>query len=89
MNTNKHNHFIDKLAFFNGLISGVALYPQVYSILISGSTVGVSLSTFVIIFVNSVVWFLYAIHLKLLSLGVASLLNFVASGILIFYILFF
>ncbi len=83
-----HHHFIDKLAFFNGLISGVALYPQVYSILASSSTAGVSLTTFVIVFINSIVWLLYAMHRDLFSLGVASLLNLIASGLLIFLIIF-
>lgn len=78
-----HHHLIDKLAVFNGIISGVALYPQVYSVIVSGSTVGISLSTFLIIFLNSIVWLLYAIHRSLFSLAVASLLNTIASGILI------
>ncbi len=83
-----HNHFIDKLALLNGLISGLALYPQVYSVLVTDSLAGLSLTTFVLIFINSVIWFFYAVHRALFSLGLASLLNSIASGILILIILF-
>lgn len=83
-----HHHLIDRLAFFNGLISGIALYPQVYSIFLTGSTAGVSLTTFIIVFINSIVWLFYAVHRQLFSLGLASMLNLIASGLLIFLILF-
>ncbi len=84
-----HNHVIDRLAFFNGIISGFALYPQVYSVAMSGSIEGVSIITFLMIFINSVVWFVYSIHRGLISLGIASTLNCVASGILVLLIMFF
>ncbi len=87
MDTLLHNHLIDRLALANGFISGVALYPQVWVVLSSGSTVGVSLPTFLLILFNSVVWLLYAIHRGLISLGIASVLNIVASSILIFSII--
>lgn len=78
-----HNHFIDKLAFANSLVSGLALYPQVWTVLSSGLTEGVSLFTFALILLNSLVWLMYAIHRGLLSLGIASVLNTLASAILI------
>ncbi len=81
-----HHHLVDKLAFINGLISGIALYPQVYSILVSGSVVGMSLTTYVLIFLNSIVWLLYAVHRDLISLAIASILNIIASGILLYSI---
>lgn len=83
-----HHHFIDKLAFFNGLISGIALYPQVWVVLTTGSTTGISVISFTLIFLNSGVWLIYSIHRLLISLAVASVLNMLASGILIFTILF-
>lgn len=83
-----HNHLIDKLAFLNGLISGVALYPQVFAILMNGHTDGISLVSFVLIFLNSCVWFLYAIHRLLISLMLSSILNMIASSILVLAILF-
>jgi len=84
-----HNHLIDRLALVNGLVSGIALYPQVWTILANGSTVGVSLPTFLLIFFNSIVWLAYALHRGLISLGVASVLNTLASGILVCAIIFF
>ncbi len=82
-----HHHLIDKFALANGFVSGIALYPQVWTVLMSGSTVDISLSTFILIFFNSVVWLLYAIHRGLISLGIASVLNIVASSILILVII--
>lgn len=81
-----HHHFIDRLAFLNGFISGIALYPQVVTVLLTGSAEGVSFTTFSIIFLNSIVWMFYAIHRGLLSLGIASLLNAIASFILLVFI---
>lgn len=83
MSLELHNHLIDKLAFFNGIVSGIALYPQVYVVLTTGSAEGISLTTFIMILVNSIVWLAYAFHRGLISLGIASLLNAVASGILV------
>jgi len=83
-----HTHFIDKLAFLNGFVSGVALYPQAWAVLMKGTAAGVSLATFLIILLNSIVWLVYSMHRGLLSLAVASILNIIASGILSFSILF-
>jgi uncharacterized protein with PQ loop repeat len=83
-----HNHFIDKLAFFNGLVSGIALYPQVWVVLRDGSSAGVSLPTFLLIFLNSFVWLTYSVHRGLISLAIASIFNLIASGILIGTIMF-
>lgn len=78
-----HNHLIDKAAFANGLISGVALYPQVFAVLSYGSAAGISSTSFVLIFLNSVVWLIYALHRRLISLAIASALNMLASFILV------
>jgi len=78
-----HHHTIDRLAFINGFIAGIALYPQVWVVLANGSTAGVSTVTFGIIFLNSIVWLFYAIHRGLISIGIASVLNAVAGSILI------
>lgn len=79
----QHQHVIDKIAFVNGLISGVALYPQVWAVLERGSAEGISTLSFALIFINSIVWFLYAIHRSLLTLAITSVLNMVASGIMV------
>jgi uncharacterized protein with PQ loop repeat len=78
-----HSHFIDRLAFVNGLVSGVALYPQVWAVLSTGAVAGVSALTYALILINSLVWVAYAIHRGLISLGIASILNVVASSLLL------
>lgn len=84
-----HHHLIDRLALANGFVSGIALYPQVWAVIVGGSTVGVSLPTFLLILLNSVVWLLYALHRGLISLGIASVLNIIASGVLVATIVFY
>jgi uncharacterized protein with PQ loop repeat len=78
-----HHHLIDKLAVLAGIFSGLALYPQVVSITLRASVEGVALSTYLILFFNSFVWLAYAVHRGLLSLGIASVLNIIASGIVL------
>lgn len=83
-----HHHIIDKIAIYAGVFSGIALYPQVYIIITTKNIDGLSLLSFIIIFINSFVWTLYAIHRHLIALIVSSLLNLLASIILILLILF-
>jgi uncharacterized protein with PQ loop repeat len=78
-----HNHLIDRLAFVNGIVSGIALYPQVWTVLSTKSIDGVSLLTFLLILLNSLVWLMYSIHRGLISLALASIFNTIASGILV------
>ncbi len=82
-----HHHFIDKLALLNGFVSGIALFPQVWSVLVSGSSAGISLPTYLLILFNSIVWLFYAMHRRLFSVGISSVFNIVASGILVLAIL--
>ena len=70
-----HHHTIDKIAIGNGVLSGLALYPQVVKTLMTKDVSGISMTSFAIIATNSLVWMLYARHRSLFSLGVASLLN--------------
>lgn len=82
-----HHHWIDKLAIIVGVTSGISLYPQVWNI-VTNQTQGISITTFCIIFMNSVVWLLYAFHRRLLSLMVASILNLLASSTVIVWFFF-
>ena len=75
-----HNHWIDKLAVLTGAVSGFALYPQIFIIITSGSTESVSLTTYAIILLNSIVWLVYSIHRGLISLAIPSILNIFASA---------
>jgi uncharacterized protein with PQ loop repeat len=78
-----HHHVIDRLAFVNGLVSGIALYPQVWNVLAHESAANISTLTYTLILLNSLVWVMYAVHRGLLSLGIASLLNALASAALL------
>lgn len=83
-----HNHVVDKLAIIVGVTSGISLYPQVWKILTAQAT-GISVLTYVIIFMNSVVWLAYAFHRRLFSLMIASTLNLFASSTVIIWFFFF
>lgn len=75
-----HNHLIDKLAVVTGTISAIALLPQVAQILNATSFEYFSPITFVVIFLNSIVWLAYAIHRQLISLALPSILNILSTG---------
>lgn len=74
-----HTHLIDRLAIVNGLVSGLALYPQLLKIMVMRDSDSISAVTYGVIFSNSVVWVAYSAHRGLLSLLIASLLNMLAS----------
>ncbi len=84
-----HNHVIDRIAVLNGVLSGIALYPQVWRVLATGDMSGVSIATFSIISLNSAVWVLYAMHRGLIALGIASVLNFFASFMMVSILFWF
>ena len=75
-----HHHWIDKLAVLTGVLSGFALYPQVYIVIMSASAENVSITTYAVILGNSIVWLVYSIHRGLLSLAIPSILNILASA---------
>ncbi|MBL8158804.1 hypothetical protein JNK62_04695 [bacterium] len=75
-----HNHFIDRLAVVTGVISALALLPQVQVIMQATSFEHFSPITFVVIFFNSFVWLTYAIHRQLLTLAIPSIINIFSSG---------
>ncbi len=83
MPAENHTHFIDKLAFVNGLVSGIALYPQIFNIVYNGASSDFSTLSLLLIFGNGMVWMLYAFHRRLISLFVASFLNSVAALMLL------
>jgi uncharacterized protein with PQ loop repeat len=78
-----HNHLIDKLAVVSGLVSGIALYPQIYEIIVNSVQNTLSPLTLYLIFFNNIVWFVYGIHRQLISLVIAAFLTITASGILL------
>lgn len=83
-----HHHLIDKVAIYAGIISGLALYPQIYIVIMTKNVTGLSSVSFFIIFLNSVIWTIYGIHRRLMALIISSILNALAAMILIILILF-
>jgi uncharacterized protein with PQ loop repeat len=81
----RHNHPIDLLAEANSVISGIALYPQLFKVLQTRQVSDLSLTTFLIVFVTNIVWFAYAVHRRALPIMLASILNGVASAFLIYF----
>lgn len=75
-------HFIDKLAKLNGVLTGIALYPQLIKVILTGVKENLSVTAFAIIFINSIVWVVYARHRRITPLIVASALNGIAAAIL-------
>jgi uncharacterized protein with PQ loop repeat len=60
----KYIVFLDKLTFVVGVIGPFTVLPQIYSIFTTHSAVGVSLTTWALIFVVTFPWILYGIAHK-------------------------
>jgi uncharacterized protein with PQ loop repeat len=78
-----HHHLVDRIAYANGLLSGVALYPQVIKAFLTHEVQGLSFLTFLLILVSSLTWMIYALHRRTLALLISSTMNSVAAGALI------
>lgn len=79
----KHNHPIDQLTVGASLLSGVALFPQVFKILETKQVSGLSPSTFFILIVANCIWIAYGIHRKSVPLLISGTLNLVASSLIL------
>jgi len=66
--------FLDKLTFIVGIIGPFTVLPQIYSIFSTHSAAGVSLMTWVLIFVVTFPWILYGIAHKEKSIIVSFIL---------------
>lgn len=85
MGIKRHNHPIDLLAEANSIVSGIALYPQVFKVLQTRQVADLAPTTFFIIFVTNLVWFMYAVHRRAFPIMLASVLNAISSGLLIYF----
>jgi MtN3 and saliva related transmembrane protein len=56
--------FLDKLTFVVGVIGPFTVLPQIYSIFTSHSAAGVSLATWLLIFIVTFPWILYGLAHK-------------------------
>ncbi len=78
-----HRHPIDVLASVNGVVSGLALYPQLVHLMRGGDATGISLTTFILIAVTSFIWCIYAIHRRTSPTLVSASANLIASALII------
>lgn len=78
-----HHHIIDRLAVINGAVAGLALYPQIYVILVSHVPNTLSPLTLWLILGNNIVWSLYGWHRALTSVLLAGVLSALAAAILL------
>jgi uncharacterized protein with PQ loop repeat len=60
----KYTVFLDKLTFVVGIVGPFTVLPQIYSIFSTKSAAGVSLITWVLIFVVTFPWILYGLAHK-------------------------
>jgi hypothetical protein len=76
-----HNHWIDKIALLNAVLSGVTLYPQLYILLVTKiSSDSISTLSFFLILSNSLIWIWYGVHRGTYPLIISSTLNAIAAG---------
>ncbi len=79
----KHNHPIDHLTEGAALLSGIALFPQVFKIFETKHVGDLAPSTFFILVISNAVWIAYGVHRRSLPLLISGSLNFVASGLIL------
>ena len=81
-----HHHPIDFVADANAILSGIALYPQLFQVLKTHNVSGLSLTTFFILAATQIIWLLYGIHRRAVPVIVTSLMNGIGAGLLLFLI---
>lgn len=85
--TSHKRHLVDRVANWNGVLTGLALWPQAIKALFSHSIGDLSALAFAVIFLNSAVWLLYSQHRGLRPLRISSSMNLCASALILFLIL--
>ena len=84
----RHHHPIDFLAEANALLSGIALFPQLFKILNTNRLGDLAPTSFLIVFITNLIWHAYGWHRKNLPTIIASALTIVASGMILLLIVF-
>ncbi|MCC7523136.1 hypothetical protein IT407_05065 [Candidatus Uhrbacteria bacterium] len=80
---NKHNHPIDRLTEGASLLSGIALYPQVFKIFTTKNVDDLAPSTFFILVVTNIIWIAYGVHRKSIPLLISGSLNLISSSLIL------
>lgn len=74
-----HDHMVDHLAEANALLSGLALYPQLFNTLRTQDASVLSPVSFGILAVANIIWTIYGIHRRDVAVTLASVLVVISS----------
>ena len=76
--------FMDVVALLNGILGSFTALPQIYQIMVTGSATGVSLLTWILLIVSSIIWLIYAIPHRIQPIIIASAISIVLnSGVIV------
>lgn len=81
--------FLDKVTFVAGVVGPFTVLPQIYSIFTNHSAKGVSLATWLLIFIVTLPWVFYGFAHKERSIIVSFILWEVANGLVVIGILLY
>ena len=76
----KHRHLIDYIAEANALVSGFALYPQLFKVICTHEAESLSPITFGMIGSANTMWIMYGFHRKDVAVITSSSLVTIAAG---------
>ncbi len=65
---------MDKIAEANAVISGLAFYPQLFRVIQTHSTAGLSITTVAIVCGTNIIWGIYGLHRKDIAIILSSTL---------------
>ncbi|MGI0088621.1 MAG: PQ-loop domain-containing transporter [Nitrosotalea sp.] len=85
----RYVHFLDRITFFAGVVGPFTVLPQVYEIFSTKNASGVSLTSWIMMFVVTLPWIFYGMAHKEKSIVVSFILwevvnLFVIAGILMY-----
>lgn len=80
-------HYIKRIGYIATFLTIISFMPQVYKMYLTNHTFGLSLSTFILIFLYSFFWLLYGIHTDDIPLIVSQFFVIIFSTYLIYKIL--
>lgn len=79
----KHKHPIDHVAALNAIVSGLALYPQVFKVIATRDVSGLEPISFVLFLVSNLVWHAYGWHRRAMPVIVSSACTAIAAAVIL------
>ena len=84
-----YQKFLDKLTFVAGVVGPFTVLPQIYSIFSTHSAAGVSMATWLLIFIVTLPWVFYGFAHKEKSIIVSFILWEIANGMVVVGVLLY